>query len=79
MGSVVWYFDETPMEDFRRVIEVDFFARVMLSRCPDIFQQQAVCTDQYGLDVLVALRPFVSSYVAASTPCEGLGMASARS
>lgn len=70
------YFDETPMEDFRRVIEVDFFGTVYGSRAAlQIFQEQGSgVLINTGSMVSLLSEPFVSSYVAAKHAVRGLGM-----
>jgi short-subunit dehydrogenase len=70
------YFDETPMEDFRRVIEVDFFGTVYGCRAAlNIFQQQGSgVLINMGSMVSLLSEPFVSSYVAAKHAVRGLGM-----
>jgi NAD(P)-dependent dehydrogenase (short-subunit alcohol dehydrogenase family) len=70
------YFDETPMEDFRRVIEVDFFGVVYGCRAAvPIFQEQGSgVLINMGSMVSLLSEPFVSSYVAAKHAIRGLGM-----
>ncbi len=70
------YFDETPMEDFRRVIEVDFFGTVYGCRAAlQIFQEQgAGVLINMGSMVSLLSEPFVSSYVSAKHAVRGLSM-----
>ncbi|PLS82640.1 MAG: short-chain dehydrogenase [Chloroflexi bacterium] len=70
------YFDETPIDAFRRVIEVDFFGTVYGSRAAlHIFQEQGSgVLINMGSMVSLLSEPFVSSYVSAKHAVRGLSM-----
>ncbi len=70
------YFDETPIEDFRRVVEVDLFGTVYGCRAAlQIFQEQGSgVLINMGSMVSLLSEPFVSSYVTAKHAVRGLGM-----
>jgi len=74
--TVFGRFEEIPLEDFRRVLEVDFFGTVYGARVVlPIFQQQGygVLINTGSMLSLLA-EPYLSAYVAAKHAIRGLSM-----
>ena len=69
-------FEDCPLDDFRRVIEVDFFGTVHGCRAvlPIFRRQRSGVIINMGSMVSVMSEPYVSAYVAAKHAVRGLGM-----